>query len=336
MTNRADVLIVGGGPVGLFGAALASLHGMRVKIVEALPRLGGQLTAVYPEKKIYDVAGFRGVRAQDFAETLIAQALDYEPEIVTNEMVERVEQEDEDTFSVVTNRGRHLTRTVLLTVGIGSFSPRPIPAAGADRFLDRGVYYFMPFLDRFRGRRVAVVGGGDSAVDWAIALSQVAGRVYLIHRRKEFRAQSHSVQQLHRLANVEVMVPVEVRRIEGDEWIRQLSIEWTEYERHETLSIDALVSGLGFVPKLGPLKSWPLEWDGVRIRVQPNTMETSIPRIFAAGDVVSYPGKVFLIVAGFGEIGIAVARIRQVLNPKLSSHLPHSSNMDLTKPPVLW
>lgn len=326
-TNPVDVLVVGGGPVGLYGAALAGMHGMRVKIVESLPELGGQLAAVYPEKLVYDVGGFKAIRAKDLAQALVEQAMAQEPEVCTGERAERIDQDADGLLHVITARADHPTRLVLVTAGIGSFAPRPIPAAGAERLVGRGVHYFVPSFAQFSARRAAVIGGGDTAVDWALALSEYAAEVLLIHRRTGFRAQEGSLQRLLSLPQVRLLAPAEVREVTGDTAVQAIRVEWTAEKRMEEIAVDAVISGLGFVPNLGPLKSWGFAWEGPRIVVRPDTMETARERIFAAGDIATYPGKVVLVATGFGEVAMAVARMRQILHPEANPHLPHSSNL---------
>jgi thioredoxin reductase (NADPH) len=305
---------------------------MRVKIVESLPELGGQLVAVYPEKLVYDIGGFRAVRAKDLAAALVEQALAQEPQVCLGEQVEQLTEDEEGMLHVITRSADHPARLVLVTAGIGSFAPRRIPAEDADAYEGRGVHYFVPSFERFAGRRVAVIGGGDTAIDWALAISDLAREVLVIHRRTGFRAQEGALQRLLGLPHVKLLAPAEVRRVQGGERVETIRVEWTQENRMEDIPVDDVVSGLGFVPNLGPMKSWGFRWEGPRIVVQPDSMETDRKHVFAAGDIVTYPGKVVLIATGFGEIAMAVARMRQILHPEAAPHLPHSSNMDHSKP----
>ena len=326
-----DLVIIGGGPVGLFGAALAGLHGMRVKILESLPELGGQLAAVYPEKLVYDVGGFKAVRARDLAAALVEQAMAQEPAVFLGERADRIEEDAEGLLHVMTPGGDHPTRLALVTAGIGAFAPRRMPAEGADAFEGRGVHYFVPSFSDFAGKAVAVVGGGDTAVDWALAISDYADKVVLIHRRAGFRAQEASLRQLLGLPHVRLLAPAELRAVLGRERVEAIRVEWTAEKRLEEIALDDVVSGLGFVPNLGPMRNWGFSWEGPRIVVRPESMETGRRHVFAAGDIATYPGKAVLIATGFGEIAIAVARMRHILHPEANPHLPHSSNMEHAK-----
>ncbi|POB10569.1 NAD(P)/FAD-dependent oxidoreductase [Sulfobacillus sp. hq2] len=324
-TELFDLTIVGGGPVGMFGATLASLHGMKVKIIESLPELGGQLYALYPEKPVYDVAGFPAVPAKDLALSLVAQMERYRPEVVLKESVETVEALADGTFLLHSNKGVHGTRAILLAVGIGSFLPRRIPAQGAESWEGKGLHYFVPPLDTFAGQHVLVVGGGDTAVDWALAVAGKARQVTVVHRRNEFRAQEDSVRQMHETDNINVVTPAEVEEILGADEVSGVRIRHQEKGSHE-LNVDAIIGGLGFHPDLGPVKTWGLELKGSTIKVAPESMMTTRPGIWAVGDAAFYPGKVKLIATGFGEVGIAVAQIRTFLHPGVSG-LPHSTTL---------
>lgn len=321
-----DVTIIGGGPVGLFAATMARLHGMKTLLIESLNNLGGQLYALYPEKPIYDVAGFYGVTGKDLALSLIEQAEHFSPTIVTGESVVRVARTDGEIYEVATDVQAYRTRALLLTVGIGAFVPRKLPAEGAASWENRGVYYLMPPLDYFKDRKVLVVGGGDTALDWTLAIAPRASHVILMHRRDQFRGQEESLRLIRESPNVETKTPYELIRIVGDRRLDTAVVKKVGSDSEESWAIDDVVSGLGFLPSLGPVKRWGLTMDGNAITVDPASMATNLPGVYAAGDVAQYPGKVKLIATGFGEIGIAIAQIRTYLDP--SKHgLPHSTNL---------
>jgi len=323
-----DLVIVGGGPVGLFAAAMAGLHGMTAAIVESLPQLGGQLTTLYPEKRIFDVAGFTSVTGADLAEALIAQALHYRPALRLGVTAETLRPLDDGGYVLVTSDGQLATRTVLVTAGLGAFTPRRLPAEGAERYEGAGVYYVPPGLREFRGKDVVVVGGGDTALDWAWEIAQHARRVYLVHRRPEFRAQSGSLDRIRQLANVHLKAPCELKAVQGGDTLTHAVLEHLEGGGAETLRAQAIVSGLGFHAQLGPLKEWGLTFQGSHaIAVDPATMATNLPGVYAAGDIAAYPGKVKLIATGFGEVGIAMGPIRAHVHPERKGALPHSTSL---------
>lgn len=324
--ERFDVTFIGGGPVGLFGVALAGLHGMKTKLIETLPELGGQLYALYPEKYIYDVAGFPKVLAKDLVEQLVEQALRYHPVICPGETVTGLERMPEGTYRLTTDRGEHLTSTVLITSGIGSFVPRKLNPESCEAFEGKGLHYFVPALKTFVGQRVMVVGGGDSALDWALALTEPAASVTLVHRRGDFRGQQETVRQLENHPKVEFRLFSEVHDMTGSHRVERVQLMNQQTKELEWLEVDAVIAALGFHSSLGAIKDWGLKLKGASILVE-DAMRTNLPGIYAAGDVAAYPGKVKLIATGFGEIGNALGDIRGYLSPSHKGGLPHSTNI---------
>ena len=326
--ERFDLAIVGGGPVGLFAAAMAGLHGLGAVIVESLPQLGGQLTALYPEKRIYDVAGFASVTAQDLARALVDQAMHHRPAVRLGVTAAGLAPQADGSYILATSQDEFLVPAVLVTAGLGAFTPRRLPAEGADRFEGRGVYYIPPSLSEFRGKDVLVVGGGDTALDWAWEIAQHARMVHLVHRRREFRAQPGVFERVKGLHNVASHTPCELRAVLGGETPLQAVLAQLEGGADETIAVQAVVSGLGFHAQLGSLKEWGLTFQGAHaIAVDPSSMATNLPGVFAAGDIAAYPGKVKLIATGFGEVGIAMGPIRSHVRPELKGALPHSTNL---------
>lgn len=325
--ERYDVTIIGGGPVGLFGAALASLHGMKTKLVESLPQLGGQLYTLYPEKYVYDVGGFPKILAKDLADQLIAQAMRYHPTICLGETVTELEVLEDGAYRLhTTTEAIHETRAILITSGLGSFTPRKLPATTAELFLERGLHYFVPPLTHFRGHRVAVIGGGDSALDWALAIADPAAHVMLIHRRGEFRGQAETLRQLESHPRVSIRTFSEAVDFHGSDRLEAITVRNHQDKIDEVVEVDSVVAALGYLPDLGAIKNWGLELDGSSIIVH-GAMETNRPGIYAAGDVTAYEGKEKLIATGFGEIGNALGHIRGYLDPRKKGGLPHSSNI---------
>ncbi len=319
--REVDVAIVGAGPTGLFAAYYAGFRGLSTVVIDALPEPGGQVTAMYPEKVIYDVAGFAAIRGRDLVVNLLEQAEQFHPEYLLGIRAEKLSYVDErPVLSLSTGETLHCG-AVIITGGMGSFTARPLPAAG--NFTGSGVVYFVPRLDDLAGHNVVIVGGGDSAFDWALSLHPVAKSVTLVHRRDKFRAHAGTVAKVHSLP-VEILVNAEVRRLFGDDRIAGVEVQ-VRGEAARELPADTVVAALGFTADLGPLAEWGLALDHRHILVD-TTMATNQPRIFAAGDIADYPGKVRLIAVGFGEAATAVNNAATVINPSAHLFPGHSSD----------
>ncbi|WP_283138332.1 NAD(P)/FAD-dependent oxidoreductase [Rhizohabitans arisaemae] len=319
---ETDLLIVGAGPTGLYGAYYAGFRGLSVAIIDALPEVGGQISALYPEKAIYDVAGFPAVRGQDLVDALHTQAAKWGPVMLLGKSAVGV-AERPDGIDVLASDGTTVrAKALLITAGIGNFTPRELPVGSA--YHGRGLRYFVPRPSELAGLDVVVVGGGDSAVDWALGLEPIARSVTLVHRRPQFRAHRRSVEELHASA-VRVLTPYEVHGIGGDPVLDTVVVSTRSGER-ETLPAQAVVAALGFIADLGPIEGWGLELRRRHILVD-RTMRTSLPRVFAAGDIADYAGKVKLISIGFGEAALAVNHIAPLVDPSLSIVPGHSSDL---------
>jgi thioredoxin reductase len=323
-TQVFDITIIGGGPTGLFAAFYCGMRDASCKIIDSLPELGGQLATLYPEKYIYDVPGFPKIRAKQLVEQLKEQAFQYNPAVHLNETVEGLTRREDGVFELRTDKQVHLTKAVIICAGIGAFSPRPLPAPNAEAFVGRGVYYYIDDLEKFRGKRTLVIGGGDSAVDFALMLEGVASSVTLIHRRDQFRAHEESVKRLLS-STVDVRTFVELDSVSGGDWLEKAVLIHNKTKERTELAVDAIVSGLGFTASLGPIADWGLEIEGNEIVVN-TRMETNIPGVYAAGDIVTYPGKVKLIATGFGEAPTAVNNAKTFIDPKAKLSPGHSSN----------
>ncbi|GAA0513389.1 NAD(P)/FAD-dependent oxidoreductase [Saccharopolyspora thermophila] len=321
VSHEVDLLIVGAGPTGLFAAYYAGFRGMSVAVVDALPEPGGQVTAMYPEKLIFDVAGFPEVRGRDLVAGLVEQAGQYDPVYLLGRPATDLSEVDDGLLVEVGSEAVR-ARAVLVTAGIGEFTPRPLPAGGD--WVGRGVVHFIPELSVHSGRDVVVVGGGDSAFDWALALHPVARSVALVHRRTRFRAHPGLVRKVEDLG-VPLITPAEVVEIRGDAaGVHEVEIDVGGQERR-VLPAQTVVAALGFTADLGPIERWSLALEKRSILVD-STMRTSRPRIYAAGDVAAYPGKVKLIATGFGEAATAVNNIAVELNPDAHLFPGHSSD----------
>lgn len=321
-----DLAIIGGGPTGLFAAFYAGLRQMSVKIVDSLETLGGQLVTLYPEKYIYDVAGFPKVLAKDLAANLIEQAMQYHPAVCLGEKVATLDFIDaENRYDIRTNTATHAARAILIAAGVGSFVPKTLPLANARDYVGRGLHYFVKSMEPFKGSRVLIVGGGDSAVDWANMLAPVAAKVTLIHRRDQFRAHEDSVRRMRQTA-ADIRVFHELKSISGNGRVSQATIYDNRSKAEQTLDVDHVLVNIGFESNLGPIKDWGLEIEGGQIKVD-SMMQTSRPGIFAAGDICFFPGKLKLIATGFGEACTAVNFAKHYLDPAANIFPGHSSNM---------
>jgi thioredoxin reductase len=328
-----DITIIGGGPVGLAAAYYAGHREASVCIVESLEQLGGQVGAVYPEKHVFDVAGHPKVLGQALVELCAEQGLQFGAEVHLGEEVadlERVSQNGDEVLVLRTKSGRRFSsRALIVTAGHGAFEPRKLALDGIEAWEGCGLHYFVRRKDVFRGKSCVIVGGGDSALDWTLGLQDTAELpITLVHRRDRFRALESSVSAARRLeeeGKVRILIPAEVREIRGNGQVEALVVENTASGETVELPCDALITLLGFHSHLGSIADWGLELHGKRqILVEPKTMETSLPGVYAAGDVAGYDGKITLISVGFGEAAIAannaIARIRgEKVQPKYST-----------------
>ncbi|MEH7683296.1 NAD(P)/FAD-dependent oxidoreductase [Priestia megaterium] len=320
-----DITIIGGGPTGLFTAFYGGMRQASVKIIESLPQLGGQLSALYPEKYIYDVAGFPKVRAQELVNNLKEQMDQFKPAVALEEAVEKVEKQADGVFRLTTNSEVHYSKTIIITAGNGAFKPRKIELENAEQFEQTNLHYFVDDMNKFKGRKVLVCGGGDSAVDWSLMLEPIAEKVTLTHRRDKFRAHEHSVENLHN-SSVDIKTPYVPVEFIGDDRITQVVLENTKGEEKTVVDVDDVIVNFGFVSSLGPIKEWDLDLEKNAIVVN-SKQETNIPGIYAAGDVCTYDGKVKLIVAGFGEGPTAVNNAKAYIDPKARLQPMHSTSM---------
>lgn len=319
--REVDIAIVGAGPAGLFAAYYAGFRGLSVMVIDALPEAGGQVTAMYPEKMIYDVAGFPAIKGRDLIANLLAQAAPYHPEYVLGVRAEKLTYHDGRPVLGLATGESVRCGAVIITGGLGSFTPRRLPAA--EGFLGDGVMYFVPRLADLADHNVLIVGGGDSAFDWALALAPIARSVTLVHRRDTFRAHAATVAKVRELP-VRIIVNAEVTALHGGERVTAAEIT-VKGGGTETLPVDTVVAALGFTADLGPLTEWGLDIERRHIRVD-TRMATNLPRVFAAGDITEYPGKVRLIATGFGEAATAVNNAAVVINPGAHLFPGHSSD----------
>ena len=317
---ETDLLIIGAGPTGLFATYYAGFRGHRVAVVDSLPELGGQITAMYPEKQILDVAGFPSVKGRTLVDGLVEQAATAKPEYLLNRTAIGLEHHD-DGVTVSLDDGTEVhAGAVLITAGIGKFSPRPLPAG--DGWLGRGMEFFVPSFAPYAGKDVVVVGGGDSAFDWAQHLEPIASSVTLVHRREAFRAHERTVAAVQD-STVEIITNAQVTELRGDAHLEEVVVS-VDGQEPQTRKAQALVAALGFVADLGAIQQWGLETSKRHVVVD-SSMRTNLARVFAAGDITDYPGKVRLIAVGFGEAATAVNNAAVVIDPSAHVFPGHSS-----------
>lgn len=322
-----DILIVGAGPVGLFGAYYAGARGLSVAIIDSLSQLGGQVTAMYPEKQIYDIAGFPAVSGRDLVARLVAQAAQYTPAYLLGQEAQEliaVPGSGPQRYTVRTSNGTRVTcGAVVVTSGIGTFTPRPLPA-GED-FLGRGLEYFVPSAAGYAGRDVVIVGGGDSAIDWCLMLEPVAASVTLVHRTAKFRAHAASLERV-RAASVAIITDTQVTALEGGGSLEKAVITVKGENVPRSLPCQRVVAALGFTANLGPLREWGIELHDNRHLVVDSAMRTNVAGVFAAGDITDYEGKVRLIAVGFGEVATAVNNAAVHIDPDAQLFPGHSTD----------
>lgn len=323
MTDSApvsvDLLVVGAGPTGLFATYYAGFRGLRVALADSLPELGGQITAMYPEKQIFDVAGFPSVKGRELVEALVEQATTAEPAYLLGRTATTLEHGEDEVRVGFDDGSVVVAKAVLVTAGIGTFTPRPLPAG--EGWLGRGLEFFVPSFAPYAGKDVLIVGGGDTAFDWALHLEPVAASVTLVHRRDAFRAHERTVAAV-RAAGVEIITHAEVTGLRGDPVVEEVDL--TVSGEPATRKAQAVIAALGFIADLGPLQTWGIETSKRHIVVD-QAMRTSLPRVFAAGDITEYPGKVRLIAVGFGEAATAVNNAAAVIDPSAHVFPGHSS-----------
>lgn len=315
---KTDILIIGAGPAGLFTVFEAGLLKLRCHLIDALPQPGGQLSELYPKKPIFDIPGYPEIMAGELTDKLMEQISQFQPGFTLNEVAETVEKQEDGSFIVTGSRGtKHHAKAIVIAGGLGKFEPRKPALDNLEEYEEKGVEYFVRNPELFRDKKIVIAGGGDSALDWTIYLSEVASEVLLIHRRNEFRGALDSVEkviELKNLGKVDVITPAEVVELHGDGRLTAITYE-REGER-TTIDTDYFIPLFGLSPKLGPIADWGLEIEKGAIKVN-NALDysTNIEGIYAVGDINTYPGKLKLILCGFHEGTMAIQSIYQKLNP---------------------
>ncbi|MEM7512028.1 MAG: NAD(P)/FAD-dependent oxidoreductase [Bacteroidota bacterium] len=318
---QTDMIIIGAGPTGLFTVFEAGLLQMKCHLIDALVEPGGQCTEIYPKKPIYDIPAYPEILAGDLVDNLMEQIKPFTPGFTLGERAETLDVQDDGTFIVTTNEGtKHHAKVVVIAGGLGSFEPRKPAIDNLADFEGKGVSYVVKDPEIYKGKKVVIAGGGDSALDWAIYLADITSELYLVHRRKEFRGALDSVEKLRDLAiegKVKLITDAQVVELGGNGKLASLGIKHKDPEKENTvLEVDNLIPLFGMSPKLGPLADWGLEIEGNAIKVN-NALDyqTNIPGVFAIGDINTYPGKLKLILSGFHEAAIMCQFAYQKINP---------------------
>lgn len=326
---KTDVAIIGAGPVGLFAVFELGMLKIKSVVIDALPALGGQCTALYPEKPIYDIPGYPSVDAAELIKQLEAQAAPFDPDYVLGEQVVECKNNPAGGWDLVTSKGTQITsKAVIIAAGCGAFGPNRPPLASIEQYEETSVHYMVARREDFRDQEIVIAGGGDSAVDWAVSLAEVAKKIYMVHRRDKFRAMPETVSKMQAIAEtgkIEMVVPYQLEGLEGDgkklSGVVVKSMDGTS----RTLPAQHLLAFFGLSMELGPLANWGLGLTGSHITVTPGTYETSASGIFAIGDIATYPHKLKLILCGFSEAAHAAHAIRSIVYPDTAYHFEYST-----------
>lgn len=326
--HKTDVAIIGAGPVGLFAVFQCGMLGLRTHVIDALEDIGGQCAALYPEKPIYDIPGFPEIAGGELIARLEAQAAPFAPVYTLGQQAQTLEKIG-DSWRIGTSSGGHIeAKAVLIAGGAGAFGPNRPPLKRLEEFEGRSIFYMVRRRAEFAGKRVVIAGGGDSALDWALSLAGVAGKVLLVHRRDKFRGAPESVARLYALAEegkIELVIPYQLKGLEGADGrltgVRVVSMEGAE----KVLEADILLPFFGLAAHLGPMEGWGLDLRGHQIAVNPASCETNLPGVFAAGDIAAYEGKLRLILTGFAEVAQAAHAAYRIVNPGQELHFEYST-----------
>ena len=326
--HKTDICIIGAGPVGLFAVFECGMLKMQCHVVDALDMTGGQCAALYPEKPIYDIPGYPAIDAADLIGKLEEQAAPFKPVYHLGRRVETMTAAGERWHLGLDDGTEIDARAVMIAAGVGAFGPNKPPLDGLEQYEGRDIFYLVKRREDFRGKRICIAGGGDSAVDWALSLAEVAAQVYMIHRRPKFRAAPESVARMEALAKagkIEMVVPYQLARLEGAGGRLSAVVVSTLEGQERSLETDVLLPFFGLAMNLGPIGQWGIELDHNHIRIHPSTCATNLPGVFAIGDIATYPGKLKLILCGFSEAAMAAHAIHPLLHPGEALHFEYST-----------
>jgi thioredoxin reductase (NADPH) len=328
--HTTDIVIIGAGPVGLFAIFEAGMLKMKCHVVDALDMAGGQCAALYPEKPIYDIPGYPSILAQELVDKLKEQAAPFAPTYHFGQRAQKVEKLETGDWRLETSTGTQITcKAIIIAAGCGAFGPNRPPLEGLEAYEGSSVFYMVAKREAFRGKRIVIAGGGDSAVDWAISLSELAEKLYVVHRRDKFRCAPESASRLKQLAEsgkIEMVVPYQLHGLEGAGGQLSSVIVSTLDGQTKTLQADVLLPFFGLAMELGPIAQWGLNLDMSHIKVNHSTCETSTPGIFAIGDIATYENKLKLILSGFSEAAFACHAARKIVHPGEELHFEYSTS----------
>jgi len=325
---KTDILIIGGGPTGLFTVFEAGLLKMKCHILDSLTQPGGQCIELYPKKPIYDIPGYPEIIAGDLIENLLEQIKPFAPSYTLGETALKLDKDDDGSFKVTTDKGTEISAKIIaIAGGLGTFTPRKPNISNITDYEDKGILYMIKDPNEFNGKTVVIAGGGDSALDWSIHLSKIAKKVILIHRRNEFRGANDSVasvQKLKDLGKIDVITPAQVSKLNGKNKLESIIVEVDGKENQ--IDTDYFIPLFGLIPKLGPIKDWGLNIENNAIKVN-NSLDyqTNIEGIYAIGDVNTYPGKLKLILSGFHEAAVVCHSAYSKLNPGKKNTLKYTT-----------
>lgn len=317
---QTDIAVIGAGPVGLFAIFEAGLLKMRCHLIDYLPQVGGQLSEIYPKKPIYDIPGYPSVGAQELVDNLMEQAKPFHPTFTLGERVEEVEQRGPADFLITTNLGTQIeAKAIVIAGGLGCFEPRKPAVADLEKFENgKGVNYMILDPEKFRGQRVVLAGGGDSALDWTIFLADIASELTLVHRSESFRGAPDSVSKVMELAEkkkINLILNTNLTSVSGNGTLQQVSMENSKTKEATTIDADHLIPLFGLSPKLGPIEKWGLNIDKSAIVVNTEDYSTGVEGIWAIGDINTYPNKLKLILCGFHEAALMSHSVYKYINP---------------------
>ena len=299
---------------------------MKTKVIESLPEYGGQVSALYPEKYIYDVAGFPAILGRDLVNEQVEQSLQYGPTVCLDEKVMELKQHDENLLQLITEKGEHLSKTVVIAGGVGAFTLRKLPTPGLNELDGKGVYYVVKQVEDFRDKQVLIVGGGDTALDWAIGLEHLAKKITLIHRLDVWQGHEDTIDKVYG-SSIDVLFPnYEMKQVHGKDRVEGVTIHHIKTKEAFDIEVDAIIVNIGFIANLGPIKDWGLELEKNHIIVN-FKMETNLKGVYGAGDIITHPSKMNLIAQGYGEIAAAVNLAKNYIDPKQRVQPQHSTHM---------